>query len=81
MPCSVAAPTVVLYHAGQEGYFNGLLGVRKRWPLLRSIFNVKAFDRMLKPLIEHTDLPVVRVEDEWLGWNVSERPYGRPTGN
>ena len=56
-------------------------GVRNRWPLLRSIFNVKAFDRMLKPLIEHTDLPVVRVEDEWLGWNVSERPYGRLAGN
>jgi hypothetical protein len=56
-------------------------GVRKRWPLLRSIFNVRAFDRMLKPLIEHTDLPVVRVEDEWLGWNVSERPYSRTADN
>jgi len=56
-------------------------GVRKRWPLLRSIFNVNAFDRMLEPLIEHTDLPVVRVKDEWLGWNVTERPYGRTAGN
>jgi hypothetical protein len=28
MPCSVAAPTVVLYHAGQEGYFNGLLAIK-----------------------------------------------------
>jgi catechol 2,3-dioxygenase-like lactoylglutathione lyase family enzyme len=26
MPCLVATPTVVPYHAGQEGYFNGLLG-------------------------------------------------------
>jgi membrane-bound inhibitor of C-type lysozyme len=25
MPCLVAAPTVVPYHAGQEEYFNGLL--------------------------------------------------------
>jgi len=25
VPCLVAAPTVVLYHAGQEEYFNGLL--------------------------------------------------------
>lgn len=56
-------------------------GKRKRWPLLRSIFNMRAFDRMLKPLIEHTDLPVVRVEDEWWGWNVSERPYDRMAGN
>jgi len=51
-------------------------GMRKRWQLLRSASNVKAFDRLLKPLMEHTDLPVVRVEDEWLGWNVSERPHG-----
>ena len=50
-------------------------GLRKRWPLLRSIFNVKAFDRLLKPLLENTDLPVVRVKDEWLGWRVTERPY------
>ena len=50
-------------------------GVRKRWPLLRSIANVRAFDRLLKPLVEHTDLPIVRVQDEWLGWKVTERPY------
>jgi hypothetical protein len=55
-------------------------GVRKRWPLLRSIAG-NAFDRILRPLVEYTDLPVVRVEDEWLGWNVSERPYGRTAGN
>ncbi len=51
-------------------------GVRRRWPLLRSIFTVKAFDRVLKPLAENTDLPVVRVQDEWLGWRVTETPYG-----
>lgn len=56
-------------------------GVRQRWPLLRSIFNVKAFDRLLQPLIEHTDLPVVRIEDQWSGWTVSERPYGRAAGD
>jgi hypothetical protein len=53
-------------------------GERKRWPLLRSIFNIKAFDRLLKPLLEHTDLPVMRVEDQWLGWKITEKPYGRP---
>jgi len=52
-------------------------GTRKRWPLLRSIFTVKAFDRILKPLVENTDLPVVRVQDECLGWRVTETPYGR----
>lgn len=50
-------------------------GTRRRWPLLRSIFNVKAFDYMLKPLLENTDLPVMRVQDEWLGWEVTETPY------
>lgn len=50
-------------------------GERKRWPLLRSIFTVKAFDRVLRPLMQETDLPVVRVQDEWLGWNVTETPY------
>jgi hypothetical protein len=56
-------------------------GTRKRWPLLRSIFTVKAFDRILKPLVENTDLPVVRVQDEWLGWRVTEMPYGRTASN
>jgi hypothetical protein len=52
-------------------------GERKRWPLLRSIFAVKAFDRLLKPLLEHTDLPVMRVKDQRLGWKITEKPYGR----
>ena len=51
-------------------------GQRKRWPLLQSMFNVKAFDRLLKPLLEDTNLPVVRLQDEWLGWRVTETPYG-----
>ena len=50
-------------------------GIRKRWPLLRSIADVRAFDGLLGPLLAQTDLPVVRVEDEWLGWKVTERPY------
>ena len=50
-------------------------GTRRRWPLLRSIFNVKAFDYILKPLLEDTDLSVMRVQDEWLGWEVSETLY------
>lgn len=51
-------------------------GERKRWPLLRSISNVRAFDWLLRPLTEHTALPVMRVVDEWLGWKVTETPYG-----
>ena len=52
-------------------------GIRKRWPLLRSIFNVKAFDYILKPLLENTDLPVLRIKDEWLGWRITKAPYGK----
>ena len=52
-------------------------GIRKRWPLLKSGFNVKAFEWLLKPLQEQTNLPVVRVQDEWWGWKVTETPYGK----
>jgi len=52
-------------------------GVRKRWPLLRSFLAAKPFEKLLEPLVEHTDLPIVRIEDEWRGWNISERPYRR----
>jgi hypothetical protein len=31
----------------------------------------------LKPLIANTDLPVVRVKEDWLG-RVSEKPYPVP---
>ena len=60
-------------------------GIRKRWPLLRSILTMRAFDYILKPLLENTDLPVLRLQDEWLGWRTTETPYdttGRdqPTG-
>ncbi len=51
-------------------------GVRKRWPILRSIFQAGAFDRLLRPLVRNTDLPVIRVRDEWLGWGVTETAYG-----
>lgn len=51
-------------------------GVRTRWPLLRSIFNIRAFDALLKPLLFNTDLQVVRVQDGWWGWKVTETPYG-----
>lgn len=56
-------------------------GERKRWPLLRSLANVKAFDRLLQPLLDNTDLPVARVEDQWLGWQITEKPYGRTASN
>jgi hypothetical protein len=52
-------------------------GERTRWPLLQSIFTNKAFDNVLKPLVAQTDLPVVRIQDKWLGWRVTERPWGR----
>lgn len=32
-------------------------------------------DDLLQPLLRETGLPAVRVEDEWFGWNVTERPY------
>ena len=51
-------------------------GERRRWPLLRSNNSTRAFDRLLEPLLRETDLPVVRVLDEWLGWRVTETPYG-----
>ena len=50
-------------------------GLRQRWPMLRSMANVKAFDYIVKPLIAHTGLPVIRVEDERLGRQVTEKPY------
>ncbi len=56
-------------------------GVRKRWPLLRSNFNIRAFDWLLKPLVHETELPVVRVRDKWLGWETTETPYKGTTGN
>lgn len=55
-------------------------GERRRWPLLRSILNVRAFDWILKPLIRETGLPVVRVKDEWLGWETTETPYKGTAG-
>jgi hypothetical protein len=53
---------------------------RQRWPVLRSCFTVKAFDHILRPLLENTDLSVVRVEDQWWGWQVTQKPYGGPPG-
>jgi hypothetical protein len=47
-------------------------GERTRWPLLRSIFNDKAFEYIVEPLIEHTAIPVVRIVDEWFGWKTTE---------
>jgi hypothetical protein len=49
-------------------------GHRKRWPLLRSIANMRAFKYILKPLLKNTNLPVMRVEGG-RGWTVTEKPY------
>jgi len=50
-------------------------GVRQRWPLLGSLFNGRPFDPLLAPLLRNTDLPVVRVKDQRLGWRITETPY------
>lgn len=55
-------------------------GVRKRWPLLKSTLVSNAFDYILKPLVENTDLPVLRVQDGTFGWRITETPYGRTIG-
>jgi len=47
-------------------------GDRKRWPILRSIANVNAFEYLIDPMLESTNIPVVRIVDEWLGWNTTE---------
>ena len=47
-------------------------GERKRWPILRSIFNVKAFDYIIEPLLKSTNVPVVRIVDERLDWDTTE---------
>ena len=38
----------------------------------------KPFKRLLKPLVAETHLPVMRVQNDRRGWEVSETPYGRP---
>lgn len=45
-------------------------------PLLRSLAGAGAFRHFLRPLMEHADLPVMRVTDQWLGWQVTQKPYG-----
>ena len=52
-------------------------GQRERWPLLRSIITHKPFEHVVTPLLEHTDLPVVRVQDRWADWRVTEKPLAR----
>src|SRR5690606_14096580 len=54
---------------------------RKRWPLLRSKSTFGAFDSLLQSLIKHTNIPVMRVQDEWLGWQITEKPYGPSVQN
>jgi hypothetical protein len=48
---------------------------KERWPLLRSLITHRAFDQVLQAVLRETDLPIVRVTDEWLGWSVTETPY------
>jgi hypothetical protein len=50
---------------------------RRRWPLLRSIFNVRAFEWLVEPLLAHTDLEVVRVTRHCRSGAVTETRYRR----
>jgi hypothetical protein len=50
-------------------------GNRKRWPILKSMFWDKIFDKVLKPILEETKIPVVRIENNWMGWETTEKPY------
>lgn len=47
-------------------------GETKRWPILRSISSVMAFEYIIAPLLDCTDMPVVRIVDELLGWKITE---------
>jgi hypothetical protein len=40
-------------------------GQRKRWPILRSSLSDKAFDELLRPLAQCTELPIVRIKEHW----------------
>ncbi|MEO6435742.1 MAG: hypothetical protein ABIP55_08260 [Tepidisphaeraceae bacterium] len=50
-------------------------GERKRWPMLRSIFNAWPFEYIVRPMVEQTGLPVVRVKDRFWGWKVTVTPW------
>ena len=56
-------------------------GERRRWALLRSIANVRALEWIVNPLLAHTDLEVVRVKDQWLGWKVTEKSLHGSAGD
>ena len=52
-------------------------GERRRWHLLSSMFNIGSiFEYILRPLVTHTPIPVVRIRDSWRGgWDVTIKPY------
>jgi hypothetical protein len=50
-------------------------GERERWHLLNSWANVLAFEYLVRPLVEQTDIPVVRIKDQMFGWDVTVEPF------
>jgi hypothetical protein len=53
-------------------------GKRQRWNLLNSSFPFDAFEYLLDPLVEQTDIPVVRITETAGNWKVWTRPYHDP---
>jgi len=50
-------------------------GKRERWNLVNSWANVRAFEYLLRPLLQQTDIPVVRIKDQTLGWEVTVEQF------
>jgi hypothetical protein len=53
-------------------------GKPQRWNLLNSSFPFDAFEYLLDPLVEQTDIPVVRITETAGNWKVWTRPYHDP---
>jgi hypothetical protein len=53
-------------------------GKRERWNLLNSSYPFGAFEYLLHPLVEQTDIPVVRITETGGNWKVWIRPFHDP---
>jgi hypothetical protein len=53
-------------------------GKRQRWNLLNSSYPFGAFEYLLDPLVEQTDIPVVRITETAGNWRVWIRPFRDP---
>lgn len=50
-------------------------GAVERWHLVSSGFGFNAFEYLLRPLAQHTDIPVVRIQQQLFGWGVTVKPF------